>query len=359
MAKSPRAHTPQAPSSITKFKHPSCTKKESDKLVAVVVTINGGNDSYDNMFRSVPQDPEEGARVSVYDVRNACTADLLEGLRGSSVPRSLASSDMQLLLADLAAVEPDTVAFNWECCGCCDDTGFCRGSGMELNPATMELMKLVLDRGHMVMCSDFSLKALIGQWNTKLLGPNPFIKLGEFNSGMEIQFSPATLAQCPSAQLQQVGELCSEGKANVHAMGGTIVYTIDPRRKATSDYTLEVLTVATHVSGFDLKENASMLTTAEGAGDLKGTAGHVLLTYPSGGTLLTSAGHWVELMKLDTTADAVFQMAEARYGSAKCSEMRSEWTSAATPEAQEMYLQSKCQMFVQNTSPCKTSSGWR
>jgi hypothetical protein len=32
----------------------------------------------------------------------------------------------------------------------------------------------------MVMCSDFSLKALIGNWNENLLGPNPFIKIGEF-----------------------------------------------------------------------------------------------------------------------------------------------------------------------------------
>jgi len=33
----------------------------------------------------------------------------------------------------------------------------------------------------------------------------------------------------------------------------------------------------------------------------EGTAGHVLLTYPSGGMILTSMGHWVELMKIDTS----------------------------------------------------------
>jgi hypothetical protein len=31
----------------------------------------------------------------------------------------------------------------------------------------------------MVMCSDFSLKALIGSWDEKLLGPNPFEQSGE------------------------------------------------------------------------------------------------------------------------------------------------------------------------------------
>ena len=30
----------------------------------------------------------------------------------------------------------------------------------------------------MCMFSDYSLKALIGLWDEKLLGPNPFIKIG-------------------------------------------------------------------------------------------------------------------------------------------------------------------------------------
>jgi hypothetical protein len=38
-------------------------------------------------------------------------------------------------------------------------------------------------------------------------------------------------------------------------------------------------------------------------GDLKGACGHCLLTYPSGGKLLTSSGHWIELVKLDVNAD--------------------------------------------------------
>lgn len=36
-------------------------------------------------------------------------------------------------------------------------------------------------------------------------------------------------------------------------------------------------------------------------GTHKGSAGHVILTYPKGGKILTSMGHWIELMKLDTT----------------------------------------------------------
>ena len=40
---------------------------------------------------------------------------------------------------------------------------------------------------------------------------------------------------------------------------------------------------------------------ADGLGMMKGCAGHVLLTYPSGGNLVASAGHWIELSRLDTS----------------------------------------------------------
>jgi hypothetical protein len=36
----------------------------------------------------------------------------------------------------------------------------------------------------------------------------------------------------------------------------------------------------------------------------------VLITFPSGGMILTSMGHWVELMKIDTSAQKVFEVAE-------------------------------------------------
>ena len=62
-------------------------------------------------------------------------------------------------------------------------------------------------------------------------------------------------------------------------------------------------------------------------GEHKGSAGHVLLTYPSGGMILTSMGHWVELMKIDTSADKIFEVAEMEYGLEKANMMRAEWSN--------------------------------
>lgn len=67
---------------------------------------------------------------------------------------------------------------------------------------TLELIPLLLQRGHMVMCSDFSLKALIRQWSVDHLGPNPFIKIGEFGGFMRLEFDRARVAECQSAQLR-------------------------------------------------------------------------------------------------------------------------------------------------------------
>lgn len=96
------------------------------------------------------------------------------------------------------------------------------------------------------------------------------------------------------------------GKCNVEAMGGTIVYTVDQHVKSEM-YDLKVLTVVSnaHVEEEHLKCKI---------GEHTGAAGHVLLTFKCGGHLLTSMGHWIELMKIDTSEKKLFEIAEREYG---------------------------------------------
>merc|ERR1712187_359028 len=124
----------------------------------------------------------------------------------------------------------------------------------------MDLMQILLERGHMVMCSDFSLKALIKQWSERRLGPNPFVKIGEFGGMMDLHFDPNVLAECPSSQLQKAGEMSSDGTAKIHAAPATIAYTVDQRKVDTSVYTLQLLTVASRMDGIDLQALPSHLT---------------------------------------------------------------------------------------------------
>jgi hypothetical protein len=114
-----------------------------------------------------------------------------------------------------------------------------------------------------------------------------------------LRFDPEELKQCGSAQLRTVGGLSVGGMVNVDAMAGTIVYSVDSDRLNHNYFKLKVLTVVDTLT----PRKANLVSEA---GSHKGTAGHVLLTYPSGGTIMTSMGHWIELMKIDTTPEKLF-----------------------------------------------------
>lgn len=69
----------------------------------------------------------------------------------------------------IKSLEPDCVVFNWECCGNYGGKTFTEGKAK-----VFQFLKLILNKGHMAMFSDFSLKALIHDWDQHSLGPNPF-----------------------------------------------------------------------------------------------------------------------------------------------------------------------------------------
>ena len=75
------------------------------------------------------------------------------------------------------------------------------------------------------------------------------------------------------------------------AAGGTIVYSVDKKKINHNIYKTQILTVVPTI-----KPKSKDLTCK--IGEYEGNAGHVLLTYPSGGMILTSMGHWKELMKI-------------------------------------------------------------
>lgn len=317
-------------------------------LSSVVVTISNGA-SYDQLFQKVPQEGIEGTYVMTYQISGSLKP-VLEALQ-TGVLAQRQASDLGALVHDVSAVDPNSVVFNWECCAAC--TGETFGTTAE-NQAALDLIAFLLKKGHMVMCSDFSLKALIKQWRSTDLGPNPFVKLTEFGGSMQLNFDSARLAECPSAQLQRAGDLSESGQATVHAMSSTIVYTVDQRVASQDAYALEVLTVATGIRNVNLDALPPFQTCV--VRDQKGTAGHVLLRYPSGGCLLTSAGHWVELVKLDGVSEAkLLETASAQYGEAYTSSWRTQLASAPTEDSRTQMCQNFAQQMVSQSTVCSYS----
>ena len=217
-------------------------------------------------------------------------------------------------MKSIGEVDPDCVVLNWECCG-----GYANHSFPEGQDRLFSFLKKAVDRGHMCMFSDFSLKALVSCWKDQYgLGPNPFVQTSEYTGNFVLRFSPGDLKECPSAQLQTVGDMAEQGMCNVQAAGGTIVYSVDKTKLSHETYKCQVLTVVPTVKASSEKLECKV-------GEFKGNAGHVLLTYPSGGMILTSMGHWIELMKVDTSAEKVFQVAEQEFGYEKAAKMREEY----------------------------------
>lgn len=91
----------------------------------------------------------------------------------------------------------------------------------------VEFLGLLLSKGFMTMFSDFSLKALINDWDQSVLGKNPFKRTGEIFGSAMLKFKPSVLKECPSSQLQLLGDLTEGGKCSINCAGNTILYTVD------------------------------------------------------------------------------------------------------------------------------------
>jgi len=255
--------------------------------------------------------------------------------------------NLRHLVRDISAVESASVVFNWECCSGCGSENF------HCSSIVMDLVKRLIDHGYMVMFSDFSLKALIKNWKENLLGPNPFVKCTEFGGSFKLAFDPMVLSTCPSAQLQKLGELASNGKAELHALPGTIAFSVQWSKADCSAYECKVLTTMTRFEGQAVCPSAGQGCEAGGR---RGWAGHVLLTYPSGGKLLASAGHWVELSKLDVTEAALLQAA-AGFGTDYQAEVQQSLSACVSAADRQRTVQSYSSMMVQQSSPCSYSMG--
>ena len=302
-------------------------------LSSVILTVNDQRQSYDQLFTAVPQkgdtDADGGAtRVAVYEASYSQLRLLVCALNnpGSvAVTAEALAADRRLIYYKIAqevlSVDGDCFLLNLECCGCCSESGF-RVQAADDKAALWELLEFAIQRGSMAMASDFSLKAMIADWNENVLGPNPFVrKERECGQSFELSFDPEVLKACPSAQLAAVGELCEkDAKAVSHAMSGTVVFGLAEPAPATTAFQLQTLSKVSSIDGAR-NTDASVV-------------GHAILEYPSGGLFLASMGHWIELARLDVSQESVLRAADgvsAEYGA----QVRTQMVSAGDRNAGE------------------------
>jgi len=332
-----------------------------ERLVGVIVTIFASG-SYDENFREVRPETVPGEKVSTYSLSLFAVQTLQDYLSGKLTPEGIWTQ----LVEDIRSVPADSVTFNWECCGACSDRGFRQGARASAlgssrsrglisasRSSTVDLIAFALQSGFSVMCSDFSLKALISEWSEELLGPNPFTRLpGTCDDQFQLEFFPEHLKnEDVPQQLQVVGELCAQdGKAAVGALSDTILYTLNPRRKATEVYQVKVLTVVTKWRGSEIPE-AMKCEVQHGDARKRGVAGHVALSYPSGGQLITSMGHWIELTRINTSVESMMQVAARNFGEQEIFKHRAELSSARNEAERQQCVQKLSKQMIQKSVP--------
>lgn len=326
-----------------------------ERLGALIVTVTEGS-SYDPIFQQVEQTDDQGTCVATYRVSLSGVQQLLFALEGRSV-----AGDLGELVANLQQVPAEKVVFNWECCSCCSERGFQSFGAPSCGEATLKLAKVALDRGYMVMFSDFSLKALIASWKSDYFGPKPFQQTGGCSGQIRLNFDPETLKKCSSKQLAKVGELCEEGKAVIHAASNTIVYQLLPsaaqEAERTKAYRIEVLTTVSCPSAAAHAGYGAVYGGINAAGfsqapSSQKSMGHVLLTYPSGGRMLTSAGHWKELVHLGgVSEDALLRVAERYYGKEFSSNLGMQLQQCPDVGSRMQMQQAYAQQCVQSSAP--------
>jgi hypothetical protein len=254
----------------------------------------------------------EDGKVHVYScpLEDGVIDGLIRVFHGSSKDDL---SKIETQLSDDIAEATDTV-LNFECCGSLGSGGF---KAVD-NDLVMELVNTVLERGGLVLFSDFSLKALINAWKPEFWGPIPFVNMGSCSGHVKIRFDPKVLQQCPLGQLRAVGDLCANSSkeeedisvAGVNAMINTIVYGLSPEAMKASEYSIQVLTIVTDMKCYSHARTLSPKDKdkVHQIGKYAGLLGHVLLTFPGGGQMLTSAVHWKDLLNMHISVDAMEKM---------------------------------------------------
>lgn len=326
------------------------TKDSAPKPPCAVIVTLYEDASYDPLFREIQQispDPERFS-VAVFSFHYTKVFEIFSRMNNIAVCHTPEIDD---LMASIDQVDPGSVVFNFECCSACGVKTFGATSSSQ---QILALTALAIKKKYVVIFGDFSLKALISQWHimSSELGPNPFMEVGECCGPVVLRFDANELKNCANAQLQAVGEMCSEGRAVLNTLSGTIVYTVNPTATDDADapYTLKILSVVERGGHMSVGNHGLPVVTI--GESIQGYAGHVELQYKCGGRLLVSAGHWIELQHLQTREEDVLQTVQNRLGAQVFNEYQTMLNSSNTSEEREVVTQRFASRCVTSSAPC-------
>ena len=343
-------------------------EKEKDYVLASVIVTAASSSSYDQLFEKEKQQAPEGCRIGLYFLDLQYISNFRDYLINDTYPNDeYTAANLKDLKKELSEVEASCVLFNFECCeyfSCgfnnintsqqkyedvfeddmqnieCQTTNesvfippknieikekikekitkkidsFASGYGFPDKKSMNDCLKEFIKKGYYIMFGDYSLKALINDWDEMILGPNPLVNIGENSSNMMLEFEPKQLKDCESVQLQSVGKICPKGELKLSCMGGTIVVGLDKSKiEDQKTYKYETLTIAINHKTYNPESYNEKYMYYHLHGN-RGTLGHGSFKYETGSVLFISAGHWIELHEVDSNVDDMKKYAQENWG---------------------------------------------
>ena len=116
---------------------------------------------------------------------------------------------------------------------------------------------------------------------------------------------------------------------------------------------LQVLTVVGSWSGSGTVPEAMKCEVQHDGSCKRGVAGHVTLTYPSGGQLVTSMGHWIELTRINTSVESLMQVAAHNFGAEEVHQHRQQLSQMRTEAERQVCLQNLSKQMIQKSVPTR------
>merc|ERR1740121_380759 len=94
-------------------------------------------------------------------------------------------------------------------------------------------------------------------------------------------------------------------------------------------------------------------TVGEGANMKRGMAAHVTLTYASGGQLVTSMGHWIELTRINTSLDNILRVSAHNFGQQELFALRTDMDMQSTDFEREVCVQKWAKRHISQSVPTR------
>lgn len=233
---------------------------------------------------------------------------------------------------DLNKVASKNVMIYFECCS------YLSMNEYHFPNKCIEIIEyFVLEKKYLILCADFSLKALINDWNVDIFGKNPMIKYKEINEQkLEIEFEKKKFADSGLKQLKIMSDLVDDnndkGKIILHVLDCTVSFKLDNLKD--EKYNIDILSIVKKADNNNSNTLKRKKISTESDDDdiniskrnkicecaikkekiFNNFIGQAVINFVDGGKIFVSNGHFSELCNINCTDKSLFNSIEKTLG---------------------------------------------